>query len=136
MRQAHRVSFRRGGSPYESLDIGMGSSYMQKPLDSLSHYHAYDRIRLLCLDFLRHGITFSQKEQLYYFAGGKLKEADIEKSQQFIASFTTEICSDEIAKLADIILDNNWELKWFWWHIDIDNYRIRDYADYIIQCRS
>jgi hypothetical protein len=131
MRLKHKVSFRRGGSPYEKLDIGMSSSYMQKPLDSLSGYHAYDRIRLLCKDFLRHGINYSPEEQLYYFVGGKLHELDIEKIQAFIASLTSAPSHKEIKDLAADILNNEWELKWLWWYIDIDDYRIRDYADYI-----
>ena len=107
---------------------------MQKPLDGLSYFHVYDRIRLLCLDFLCNHITYSKDENVYSYAGGKLSQEDIARSKAFIDSFVTDPTLDGVEELADIVLDKEWELKWFWWHSDLDNFRIRDFADYIKYC--
>lgn len=113
--------FRKGGHPYESFDIGVGRKEAKKPLNEheLSYYHAYDKIRWLCKEFVHENL--------------ENKEIEIEKFKEFVNKLDSNLppTNQVVIDLANTILNEDWELKLFWVHLDHDHYRIRDYAEYI-----
>ena len=111
------MSFKRSKNPYRALDIGIGrtSNKLKVEEHGLSHYHAYDKIRWLCHDAC-HSLNLDENYQKF------AKELDKDLPPT----------NERIRKLAETILDPNWELKEFLHPLDRDNYWIQDYAEYIV----
>ena len=127
-------TFRRGGSPYEILDIGLGRSSNKEALKRLSRYHAFDRIIQLCSACVRQWPFLTPEQQMNYWKGAKPATVDLRKTKMFIADLRLKGGQNDynIDDLVKSILEDDFEFKWLWWYLDDDHCRVRDYVDHIL----
>jgi len=128
------MTTRRGGSPYEALNIGLGQTDNKIGMDKLTRYHAFDRILNICTNCTRQWSLFTPEQQHKYWQGANPVPVDVQKTKMFTADLRLKGVQNDndFDELVKPILDEAFEFRWLWWYLDDNNCRIRDYVDFIL----